>query len=260
MTDRSSPSVAEDLELALRLADEASNVALDFFARGGAGRAKADGTVVTDADHAVERMLSAALAGERPTDGILGEEFGATGQQARRWILDPIDGTKNFVAGRDDWGVHIALEDGGEIVAGVVTRPLRAMRWWAARGCGAHTGGIGGVTPPTPLRVSRQERLADARVSGWLVDDHRFGPALKALPGWTESLDLDAIIHVAEGRLDALIDGTASRIWDRAPFVILLDEAGGRYRDHVGTTDLSLAGGRFTNGAIDAALAGLLRT
>jgi len=120
-------SIDADLQLAIRLADEASAVALEIFATGVETRRKADGTVVTEAGLAVERMLCAALALARPDDAVLGEEFGAAGDATRRWILDPIDGTKNFVAGRSDWGVHIALEARGEVIVGVVTLPDAAL-------------------------------------------------------------------------------------------------------------------------------------
>jgi histidinol-phosphatase len=258
MPDASTPSVSDDLQLALLLAGEASAIALDRFTRGVASRQKADGSVVTDADLEVERMLTAALASERPGDAVLGEELGGAPGGARRWIIDPIDGTRNFIAGRPDWGVHIALQDGGNIVVGVVTRPVLATRWWAGRGCGAFVGSAADPVEPAPLRVSSQESLAGARVSGWLVDGEPRKDRLRSLPGWVEPVDLDTVLRVVEGRLDALVDGTASEIWDRAPLVVLVEEAGGCYRDLTGGRDLDLPGGLFTNGRIDAELGRLL--
>jgi histidinol-phosphatase len=254
MPDASNPSVADDLELALLLADEASAIALDLFRRGVSAKQKADGTAVTDADLEVERLLSAALASERPGDAVLGEEFGGPGSAARRWIIDPIDGTMNFVAGRPDWGVHIALEDGGDIVVGVVTRPVLETRWWAGRACGAFVASATNAGEPTSLQVSSQESLAAARVSGWLVDGEPRKDRLRSLPAWVEPVDLDTIMRVAEGRLEALLDGTASKIWDRAPLVVLVEEAGGRYQDLTGGKNLDLPGGLFTNSRIDAEL------
>lgn len=246
MSDDVSSWVADDLELALCLANEASAVALDFFRRGVTPGQKPDGSVVTEADVEVERM--------RPSDAVLGEELGAVGDAPRRWILDPIDGTMNFVAGRPDWGVHIALESDGEVVVGVVTRPVLGQRWWASRGGGAYVGGLVRSDVRSSLDVSRREKLDEARVSGWLFDDDPVKARLRSLPSWVEPLDLDTIMRVAEGELEAFVDGTASQIWDRAPFVILVEEAGGRYRDRKGGRDLSLPGGLFTNGHVDAQL------
>jgi fructose-1,6-bisphosphatase/inositol monophosphatase family enzyme len=248
------PSLDDDLALALRLADEASAVALAYFEQGVGTRRKGDGTVVTDADVEVERLLTAALAAERPGDAVLGEELGGSGHSPRRWILDPIDGTRNFVAGRPDWGVHIALEDAGDITVGVVTRPVLAARWWAGRGRGAFSGLLTGDDPPKALRVSSRERLADGRVSAWVPIGDQRDVRLRSLPGWIEPLDLDLIMRVAEGGLEVLIDRTASQIWDRAPLVVLVEEAGGRYQDSIGGRDLNIAGGRFSNGHIDAEL------
>lgn len=176
MSDQSSACINDDLQLALRLADEASRVALSFFSGDAESRLKADGTVVTDADLAVERSLCADLALERPDDAVLGEEFGAAGHGRRRWILDPIDGTRNFVAGRPDWGVHIALEDHGEIVVGVVTRPVLGRRWWAGRGSGAFVGHLDSKGAPTLLRVSERDSVVDGRISGWLFDSDPLNP------------------------------------------------------------------------------------
>src|SRR5262245_51875929 len=144
----------------------------------------------------IERMLTAALASERPGDAVLGEELGGVPGAARRWIIDPIDGTRNFIAGRADWGVHIALEDDGEIVVGVVTRPVLATRWWAGRTVGAFVGSATNASEPAPLHVSSQDSLAAARVSGWLVDGDPRKDRLRSLPGWVEPVDLDSIMHV----------------------------------------------------------------
>jgi len=252
-----SPHV-DDIGLALRLADEASALALGLLQRGVTSSRKFDGSVVTDADLAVERMLTAALASQRPRDAIVGEEFGAVGDSSRRWILDPIDGTRNYVGGRPDWGVHIALEIDGQIVLGVVTRPVSGRRWWASRGAGAFVGPLAAAHSARQLHVSTRATLDSARVSGWLADDNPIGSRLRSCPAWVEPVDIGDIIRVAEGDLDALVDGTNSQIWDRAPLVILVEEAGGTYRDHLGGKNLHLPGGRFSNGHIDSALDRLL--
>ena len=240
-------SLDDDVELALSLADEASALALDHFRHGVGSTRKPDGSIVTDADLAVERHIVATLTSRRPLDGILGEELGAVAKGRRRWIIDPIDGTRNFVAGRADWGVHLALETDGEIVVGVVTRPVRQHRWWARRGGGAYVGQLGHSLPTRRLRVSQRASMLGARVSGWFADDDPVGHRFRTSDSWFEPLDLDVILRVADGELDVLFDGTTvSEIWDRAPFTILVEEAGGGHRP--------LRGGLFTNGSIDKAL------
>lgn len=258
MSRQSISSSTDDLQLALDLADTASALALDFFTTNVEPRHKADGTVVTQADLAVERMLSAALASVRPNDAIVGEEFGAAREGSRRWIIDPIDGTKNFVTGRSDWGVHLALEEQGEVLLGVVTRPVLGRRWWAGRGHGAFVGSPDGKQTPTSLHVSDKDSLAHAHISAWVVEDEPLEARLRSSSAWVEAVDLDTIMLVAEGRIEALVDATRSEIWDRAPLVVIVEEAGGRYRDRRGGRDLDLPGGLFTNGRVDDELDRLL--
>src|SRR5664279_810016 len=132
------PPYTEDLALALRLADPADAISFDRFgARDLLVEAKPDLTPVTDADRAVERALLSALAGARPDDAVEGEEFGVRGEGGRRWVIDPIDGTKNFVRGVPVWATLIALLDGADAVVGVATAPALGRRWWAARDEGA---------------------------------------------------------------------------------------------------------------------------
>jgi len=133
-----------DLDLALRLADAADAVTMRIFRSSTlAVRTKADRTPVSEVDEAVEAMIRETLARERPDDSIVGEEMGVTGSSARRWIIDPIDATKNYIRGIPIFAMLIALEN--EI--GVVTAPALGRRWWAARGEGAFCNG-------EPIRVS----------------------------------------------------------------------------------------------------------
>ncbi len=134
-------NVSPDLELALRLADAADAISLQRFRTGLAFEMKADLTPVTEADLAVEAKLRALLAEARPEDAILGEEEGTTGSGARRWILDPIDGTRNYARGIPVWATLVALEEDGEVRIGVVSAPALARRWWAERGEGAVVNG-----------------------------------------------------------------------------------------------------------------------
>src|SRR3954469_17346926 len=150
--------MADDLALALALADVADGLALPAFERGTAAVEKADGTPVTEADRAVERALRERLAAERPDDAILGEELGGAGEGARGGVLDPLDGTEWFARGIPVWGTLIALTDGDEPVAAVVSAPALRRRWWAARGAGAFRDG-------RPIRVSDTARVEDAFVA-----------------------------------------------------------------------------------------------
>src|ERR1700722_14024044 len=142
----------DDLAVALALADQADAVTLDRF---GAVDlrvdTKPDLTPVSDADHAVETGLRATLARARPDDAVLGEEFGgSTTLTGRQWIIDPIDGTKNFVRGVPVWATLIALLHDGIPVTGVASAPALQRRWWAGAGEGAFASFAGG----TPRRVS----------------------------------------------------------------------------------------------------------
>ena len=129
----------DDLALALSIADAADALTSSRFGSVDLHvEAKPDLTPVTDADTAVEAMVRARLAAARPADGVLGEEEGETGAGAgRRWVLDPVDGTKNFVRGVPVWATLLALEADGEVVVGVVSAPALGRRWWAAAGTGA---------------------------------------------------------------------------------------------------------------------------
>src|SRR5213593_1514403 len=133
---------ADDLALAHDLADAADAIALARFrALDLRVEAKPDTTPVTDADTAIERAVRATLGGRRPADGVVGEEYGTHNpDSARRWVIDPIDGTKNFLRGVPVWGTLIALMDGDEAVVGVVSAPALGRRWWAAKGAGAYAG------------------------------------------------------------------------------------------------------------------------
>lgn len=131
--------ITADLRLARQLADVADAVSMSYFrSRDFQVERKADASFVTDADRAVERALRDRLAQERPSDGILGEEFGTEGQAARQWILDPIDGTASFLRGIPIWATLIGLAVDGKVEVGVVSAPALNRRWWAASGLGAY--------------------------------------------------------------------------------------------------------------------------
>jgi histidinol-phosphatase len=221
--------MADDLALALALADVADGLALPAFERGAAVVEKADGTPVTEADRAVERALREQLAAQRPDDAILGEELGEAGDGARRWVLDPLDGTEWFARGIPVWGTLIALERDGEPLVAVVSAPALRRRWWAARGGGAHRDG-------RPIHVSQTAAVEDAFVAhanlylGFEIDA---APLLRAarLSGGFESFL--ALMLCAEGAVDAAF-APRGFLWDLLPAQLIVEEAGGRFTDFDG--------------------------
>lgn len=245
-------ALEHDLALAQRLAYLAAEIALPLFQRGVAVRRKADASPVTEADLTVERELVDVLARERPDDAVIGEEFGVRGRSARRWIIDPIDGTHHFVAERPNWGTHVALEQDGEIVLGVITRPVLDRRWWAARGGGAHRSALAEPGPPTRLRTSGVTALRDSRVSVWAHEGDETLERLKR-SGARIDTDFGALLRLAEGELEVLID-TTGKVWDRAPAIVLIEEAGGRYSDGLGGRRPDVGQGRFSNALVAAEL------
>ena len=248
-----------DLALALDLADRADAISLDRFRSVDlAVTTKPDRTPVTDADQAVERAIREGIAEQRPDDGILGEEYGAnegSAQDARhQWIIDPIDGTANFLRGVPIWGTLIALAIEGVPVAGVVSAPALGQRWWGARGLGAFTSRQGGAA--RRLQVSAVSELADAVLS------------YNSLPGWDDAGRLEPIIDltrsvwraraigdmwsymlVAEGAID--IAGEFDlQPYDMAALQPIIEEAGGRFTSVDGETGPWHGSALATNGLL----------
>lgn len=250
------PSLDDDLVLAHRLADLATEIAMPLYERGVETIVKEDDSPVSEADLEVDRRLVEVLVHERPDDAVLSEESGAHGHSNRRWILDPIDGTFNFVEQRAAWGTHVALEVDGEIVLGVITRPVYEQRWYATLGGGAFKSAASGANA-TRLQVSTTAELAQSRICVW---SHHSDEQLEV---WSRGFvlvrpsSLDNILQVAEGELDAVIE-SRGKIWDHAPAVLLVTEAGGAFRDPEGGRRPDLGTSRYTNGRIDAALHQLL--
>src|SRR5687767_12828759 len=147
-----------DLRLALELAEAADEITMKHFRLASLEvRTKSDKSPVTEADEAVERMIRDRLSRERPDDGILGEEFGTSGNAARRWIIDPIDATKNYIRGIPIFATLIGLEENGHVVTGVVSAPALGRRWSASKGSGAFCNGIA-------IRVSATATLEEAHL------------------------------------------------------------------------------------------------
>jgi histidinol-phosphatase len=200
---------------------------------------KPDLTPVTDADQAVERALRRQLELRRPGEAVVGEEFGAAaGHGSRRWVLDPVDGTKNFVRGVPVWATLLALMDGTEVYLGVVSAPALGRRWWACRGRGAWARALGGE--PRRLRVSAVSDLADASVSysglgGWFDRGGLDGLLELGRRAWRTRAYGDFLSHVlvAEGGVDVAVEPEVS-LWDLAAVCVLVEEAGGRFTDLAG--------------------------
>jgi len=226
----------DDLELARRAALAGGDVALRYAQTLAElpRELKADGSVVTEADRAVEAAIRELLTTARPGDAILGEEGGQTGDAARRWIIDPIDGTALFVAGDDRWLVLIALEEAGEIVAAVAAVPAQGVSFWAARGAGAYAGQRD-LAPGRRIRVDPDgpDTVADSRLG--IVP--AAGEQQASLLAITAPLPwrLHPGLLVACGELDLAVQ-TGGQIWDFAATSLILTEAGGSYSDMAGNT------------------------
>lgn len=244
-----------DLDLALRMADRADALTMARFgARDLVVETKPDLTPVSEADRAVEEALREILAVERPDDGVLGEEFGDLhGGSERAWIIDPIDGTKNYVRGVPVWATLIGLRVGGDVAVGVVSAPALARRWWAARDGGAYVQALG--ADPVRLSVSAVGDLADASFSfsspgGW---EDRAPGGLNALLAatWRQRAygDFWSHVMVAEGVVDVAAEPNLSP-WDLAALIPIVEEAGGRMTAYDGSPALTGGCAVTTNGRL----------
>jgi len=235
-----SPTPDADLALALELADHADALTADRFgAQDLRVDTKPDLTPVTDADRAVEVTLREALARGRADDAVLGEEFGGqTRLTGRQWVIDPIDGTKNFVRGVPVWATLIALLDDGVPIVGVVSAPALGRRWWAGRGLGAFA--AIGAAAPRRLAVSAVAELSAASLAfsslaGWAdrgIRD-RFVALTDAVWRVRGYGDFWSYCLLAEGAVDIAAEPEVS-LWDLAALDILVREAGGTFTDLAG--------------------------
>ncbi len=222
-----------DLGFALSLADAADAITLPRF-RAADLRVdtKPDTTVVSDADRAAEQALRDLVARERPGEGVLGEEYGDDGTDVR-WIVDPVDGTTNFVRGVPVWATLIALQRDGQTTLAVVSAPALRRRWWAVHGRGAYADG-------ERVRVSAIARVEDASISITSIRSlRRRGLADRYLAlaerAWSSRALGDFWQHtlVAEGSVDVALE-TGMNLWDYAPVQLIVEEAGGRCTDFAG--------------------------
>jgi len=226
-------SFQEDLELALELADIADEISLARF------RAldlhvenKPDRSPVTDADRSVELALKKLLAAKAPNDALIGEEFGNTGAASRTWIIDPIDGTANYLRGVPVWATLIALAIDGKPVVSVVSAPAMGRRWWAAPESGAFTSDIDGTS--RSLKVSAISNLEHASLSYnnlQLWDQAGMLPQLTDLSRqiWRTRAygDFWSYMLLAEGAVDIVAEHDL-KIYDIAALVPIVEQAGGK--------------------------------
>lgn len=260
-----------DVELLKVLADASDEISFDrFHAQDLFIETKPDATPVTDADRAVEKKLREILAVERPSDAIVGEEFGSSQEithGSRYWVIDPIDGTKNFLRGVPIWATLIGLvhrdENGMDrVIAGMVSSPALFRRWYAAEGFGAFTEVNGG--PATQISVSQVRSLNDASLS------------FSDLVGWGEKRELylafmerawrvrgigDFWSHmlVAEGAVDIAAEPSLA-LWDMAAVAIIVKEAGGRFTDLDNNDGPFGKSGVSTNGHLHETFIGALKS
>jgi histidinol-phosphatase len=274
--DKNSIDLTDDLALAHALADLADAISFDRYqAQDLVVINKPDNTPVTDADRAVETAIREALATHRHTDGLVGEEFGSDkGTSGRYWVIDPIDGTKNFMRGVPTWATLIALvqvDSSGaeEVVVGIASAPALARRWSAAKGHGAfvrfNSGNVEDVSEEfdsnsseKKLSVSKVSALSDASISysdfvGW---GNRLEPFQKMLAtAWrTRGIgDFWSHMLVAEGAVDVAIEPKLA-VWDMAALDIIVREAGGIFTNTAGQSGPFGGSGVSTNGLLHNAV------
>jgi histidinol-phosphatase len=245
--------VSGDLEFAHALADIADAItAARFRATDLRVDTKPDLSPVSEADRAAEEAIRAHIARSGRGEGVLGEEYGDDGGDSK-WIVDPIDGTSNYVRGTPVWATLLALEREGDVVLGLVSAPALQRRWWAERGNGTFSNG-------ERCRVSSVSSLDDAAVS---TTSARRMPA-----GWTEIVqrawsnrglgDFWQHCLLAEGALDVACDSVMN-VWDYAPVQILVEEAGGRCTAYDGATPAPGSSFVATNGHLHPEIVALLR-
>jgi histidinol-phosphatase len=248
----------DDLTLALQLADAADAITLGRYrATDLVVETKPDLTPVSEADTAVERSLRERLAAVRADDAIVGEEYGSseTAPSGRRWIVDPIDGTKNYVRGIPVWATLLALQERDKVTVGVVSAPALGRRWWAASGVGAFmSDGLG--QEPRRLKVSAVRALEDAQL------------CISGFDGWEENGGLDRLLSlarrcwrtrgfgdfwtymlVAEGVAEIGCEAVVS-LWDLAACQVIVEEAGGTFTDLGGVRTADGGDALATNGLL----------
>jgi len=256
--------LADDLAFAHRLADAADAISVERFrANDLRVSTKPDRSHVTDADQAVERAIRQLIEAERPGDAIFGEEYGVQGEASRQWIVDPIDGTANYLRGVPVWATLIALAVDGVPLIGVVSAPAMSSRWWAAAGGGAWL--REGSAPDRRLHVSDVQELEDASISFQSIaqwDEAGYLDRLVALTRrvWRDRAygDMWAYMMLAEGLIDVAGE-FGVQPYDLAAIVPIVEEAGGRFTSVAGQPGPWHGNSLATNGALHRAVLEALR-
>ena len=250
------PSVMhEEVAVAIRAARAAGEIAMKYYRGGFDVTIKADRTPVTQADREAEQAIKGVLGAAFPGHGFLGEELGEEGPRDRRWIIDPIDGTRNFIRGVPIWAVLIGLEEAGEVTAGVVFNPASNEMFWARRGDGAwadgerlHASGCSTLRDATLLHAD----LHLLREAGYWEPFVRMVDACGRTRGFGDYYGYGL---VASGRAEIYLE-TDLKPWDVAPVKVLVEEAGGRLTDFAGRPTIYSGSVLATNGRLhDLALA-----
>jgi histidinol-phosphatase len=248
----------EELAFANEVADEAAQIALSYFGSDLRVRLKPDRTPVTEADEAIEAMIRERVAARFPGDAVLGEEGGGDGGGSRRWIVDPIDGTKNFADGVQVWATLLALEVDGDLALGLVSAPALGERYEAVRGRGARLNG-------SPIRVSRADRISRALVcyadiQDW-IDDPSAPALLEIVRGARRDRgfgDFWGHCLVARGAADVMFEVSLAA-WDYAACQVVVEEAGGKVTAFDGTPVRDGGSVLTTNGLLHDGLVARLR-
>ena len=241
-----------DLAFAFRLADAADAITCARFRASDLRvETKPDLSPVSEADRAAEEAIRSLVAASGRGEGVLGEEFGDDGGDAK-WIVDPIDGTTNYVRGIPVWATLLALERDGVVCASLVSAPALGRRWWAGRGEGAFADG-------SRCRVSAVSRVEDATVSTTSARRMPAGWTAIVMRAWANRGLGDFWQHclVAEGALDVACD-RAMNVWDYAPVQLIVEEAGGRCTTFEGAGPLAGSSFVATNGVLHEGVVALL--
>jgi histidinol-phosphatase len=251
----SEPNHIDDLRLAHMLADNADSMTMSRFkSQDLRVSTKPDMSHVSDADTAVEDVTRKTLGRARPRDAVHGEEFDDTGWGPRRWVIDPIDGTANFVRGVPVWATLISLMIGDEPVVGVVSAPALGRRWWAAKGSGAYAGKS--LHHAQPMAVSKVADIRDASLSysslhGWVAEGmgQNFVDLMRAVWRSRAYGDFWSYMLVAEGAVDIAAEPELS-LHDMAACAAIVTEAGGQFTSVEGTPGPHGPGAVATNGLL----------